>query len=122
MGNVACTVERKGIIGVCWLVRKLLWLIPLVCLSVRLLVSGSGTWTTELLGLASSRVSDDQRSIVSDEGVSDLLLGGLIDVLLVVSQKTLSYGLTDGIDLGSVTTASDSDSHVDLGEILLTEQ
>lgn len=91
-------------------------------LSVRLLISGSGTWTSELLGLASSRVSDDQRSVVSNQGVSDLLLGSLIDELLVVSQKPLGDGLSDGVDLRGVTTSSDSDSHVNLREVLLTQK
>jgi hypothetical protein len=97
-------------------------LLSCAVLTVRLLISSSGTGTSELLGLASSRVSDDQGSVVSDEGVSDLLLGGLIDELLVVSQKTLGDGLSDGVDLRGVTTASDSDSHVNLGEILLTQE
>ncbi len=88
-------------------------LLPSV-LSVRLLISGSGTWTTELLGLASSGVSDNQGSVVSDQDISDLLLRGLINELLVVSQKSLGDGLSDGVDLRGVTTASDSDSHIDL--------
>ena len=108
-----CTVLFRG--GNCGLLSS-------AVLTVRLLISGSGTGTAELLGLASSRVSDDQRSVVSHEGVSDLLLGGLIDELLVVSQQTLGDGLSDGVDLRGVTTASDSNSHVNLGEVLLSQQ
>ena len=91
-------------------------------LTVRLLISGSCTWTTKLLWLASSGVSNDQRSVVSDKDISNLLLGGLINVLLIVSKESLSDGLTDGVDLGSVTTTSDSKSHVDLGEVFLSEE
>ena len=91
-------------------------------LSVRFLVSSSGTWTSELLWLASSRVGNDQRSVITNEGISDLLLGSLINVLLIVSEETLGDGLTDGVDLRSVTTSSDSNSHIDLGEVLLTDQ
>ncbi len=96
-------------------------LLPSV-LTVRLLISGSGTRTSELLGFASSRVGDDQRSVVSDQHVSDLLLGGLINELLVVGEQTLGDGLSDGVDLRGVTTASDSDSHVDLGEVFLAQK
>ena len=49
-------------------------------LSVRLLVAGTGTWTTELLGLASSGISDQQGPVVVDQNVLEFLLGGLIDV------------------------------------------
>jgi hypothetical protein len=91
-------------------------------LTVGLLISGSGTRTTELLRLASSRVSDNQRSVISDEEVLELLLGGLIDELLIVSEETLGNSLTDGINLRGVTSASDSDSHVNLVEVLLAEE
>lgn len=49
-------------------------------LSVRLLVAGTGSGTTELLGLASSGIGDQQGSIVVDEDVLQLLLGGLVNV------------------------------------------
>ena len=38
-------------------------------LTVRFLVSGSGTWTAELLGLLSSRIGDEEGSIVRDEEI-----------------------------------------------------
>lgn len=49
-------------------------------LSVRLLVAGTGTWTTELLGLASSRISDQQRTVVVDQNVLEFLLRGLVNI------------------------------------------
>jgi hypothetical protein len=47
--------------------------------SVRFLVSGTSTWTAELLRLASSRVGDDECSVVLSQDVLDFLLRGLID-------------------------------------------
>ena len=38
-------------------------------LTVRFLVSGSGAWTAELLRFLSSRIGDEERSIVRDEEV-----------------------------------------------------
>ena len=42
----------------------------------------------------------------------------LIDVLLVVGDDGLGDGLTDGVDLRSVTTTSDADTDVDTGELV----
>jgi hypothetical protein len=44
----------------------------------------------------------------------------LIDVLLVVGDDGLGDGLTDGVDLGRVSTTSNSDADVDIGEFLKT--
>jgi hypothetical protein len=44
----------------------------------------------------------------------------LIDVLLVVGDNGLGDGLTDGVDLGCVSTTSNSDADVDIGEFLKT--
>lgn len=42
----------------------------------------------------------------------------LIDVLLVVGDDGLGDSLTDGVDLGSVTTTGDTDADVDTGELV----
>jgi hypothetical protein len=42
----------------------------------------------------------------------------LIDVLLVVGDDGLGDGLTDGVDLGSVTTTGDTDTDVDTSELV----
>jgi hypothetical protein len=42
----------------------------------------------------------------------------LVDVLLVVGDNGLGDGLTDGVDLGGVTTTSDADADVDTGELV----
>ena len=49
-------------------------------LTVRLLVASAGSATSELLGLAAARVSNEQGLVVGLEDVLDLLLGSLIDV------------------------------------------
>jgi len=53
-------------------------------LPVRLLVPRTGTWTTELLGLRSAVVGDEEGAVVGDEGLLQLVLAVLIDELLVV--------------------------------------
>jgi len=53
-------------------------------LSVRLLVPRAGTRTTELLGLAPAVVGDEESAVVCDEGLLQLVLAVLVDVLLVV--------------------------------------
>jgi hypothetical protein len=42
----------------------------------------------------------------------------LVDELLVVGDEGLGNGLTDGVDLGSVTTTGDADTDVDVGELV----
>lgn len=49
-------------------------------LSVRFLVSGAGTWTTELLGFAATRIRYQQTAIIIDEDVLNLLFGGFIHI------------------------------------------
>ena len=53
-------------------------------LTVGLLVSGSCTWTAELLGFAPSVVRNKEGSVVLYEGLLELVLGVLVDVFLVV--------------------------------------
>lgn len=45
----------------------------------------------------------------------------LIDELLVVGNEGLGDGLSDGVDLGDVTSTSNSDSDVDVGELVKTD-
>ena len=87
-------------------------------LSVRLLEAGSGTGTTELLGLAAAVVGDKQGTVELDEGLLEHVLGVLVDVLLVVGDQGLGNSLTDGVDLGGVTTARDADADIDVGELV----
>lgn len=52
----------------------------------------------------------------------DFSLFSLVDVLLVVSNNTLGEGLSDGIDLGDVSSSSDSNSDVEVLEFLKSEE
>jgi hypothetical protein len=61
---------------------------------VGLLVPGTSAGTTELLGFATTGVSNKEGTVVVDEKVLDLLLGGLVNELLVESDDSLSDGLT----------------------------
>jgi hypothetical protein len=68
-------------------------------LTVRLLEARAGTLTTELLGLASAVVGNEEGSVELDESLLEEVLGVLIDKLLVVGDQRLGNGLSDGIDL-----------------------
>lgn len=83
-------------------------------LTVRLLVPRTRTWTAKLLWLAPSVVGNEECAVVLDEGLLELVLAVLIDVLLVVGDNGLGDGLTDGVDLRSVTTTRNADTDVDV--------
>ena len=87
-------------------------------LTVRLLESGSGTTTTELLGFHSSLVGNQQGLVELGVDLLQFVLRGFVDVLLVVSDKALGDGLTDGVDLRDVTTTGHLDSDVNAGELV----
>ena len=74
--------------------------------------------TSKLLRLASSVISDQQRSVVLDKGLLQRVLAVLIDVLLIVCNDRLGDGLTDGVDLGCVSTSGNSDADVDASELV----
>jgi hypothetical protein len=67
------------------------------------LVTGTGTGTTELLGLAATGIGNKESTVELNENFLDLLLGSLIDKLLVEGNDSLGESLTDSIDLGNVT-------------------
>lgn len=87
-------------------------------LTVRFLETSTSTWTTEDLGLTASVIGDKKSAIVLSEGLLQLVLGVLIDKLLVVGDKRLGDGLSDGVDLGNTTTTGDADADVDIGEFV----
>jgi hypothetical protein len=56
-----------------------------------------------------------------NKGLLQLVLGELVHVFLVVSDDALGDGLSDGVDLRSVTTTGNADSDVDVGELFGAE-
>jgi hypothetical protein len=86
-----------------------------VPLTVRLLVPRARTWTAKLLGLAPPVVGDEECAVVLDEGLLELVLRVLVDVLLVVGDDGFGNGLADGVDLRRVSTTGDADANVDIG-------
>lgn len=82
----------------------------------RLLVPCAGTWTTELLWLAASRVGDEEGPVVADEGLLQLECLCRILVLCGVGDDGFSDRLADGVDLRSVSTSRNADPDVDVGE------
>lgn len=87
-------------------------------LTVGLLEAGTGTGTTELLGLCATVVGNEQAAVVLDKSLLELVLGVLVNVLLVVGDDRLGDGLADGVDLRGVTTTGDANADVDTGELV----
>lgn len=88
-------------------------------LTVTLLPAGTGTMTTELLGLHPSRVSDQEGPVVGNELLLELQGAGRIDVLGVVSDDGLGDGLTDRVELRNVSSTLDAHSDVQHAEGIL---
>lgn len=89
-------------------------------LTVRFLISGTSTRTAELLGLRVSRVSNQQGSVVAQISLLELVLRLLVNKLLVKGNQTLGNGLSDSIELRNVSTSADSDSNVNVGKLVET--
>ena len=88
-------------------------------LTVRLLVTGTGTWTTELLWLAASVVGNEKSTVVCNESLLQLVLAVLIDVLLVVGDLHILNQFLRSFGLGNCIISLD---HVDAAaECLLAE-
>ena len=81
----------------------------------------TGTTTTELLGLHTSRVGDEERAVVRDELLLDL--EGVVGVVELgkVCDEGAGDRLADSIDLGSVSTTLDTDSDIDGLELVLAD-
>ena len=83
-------------------------------LTVRLLVTSAGTRSTELLGFASTGISDKKCAIILNQYFLNLSLRCFIDEFLIVSYNSLSYRLTDSIYLRRRSSTLDADSDIDL--------
>lgn len=70
------------------------------------------------LWLSAAWIGDEEGTVVSDKGSLELVLCVLIDELLVVGDEGLGNSLTDGVDLGSVTTTGDADADIDTSELV----
>lgn len=69
-------------------------------LTVRLLEARAGTLTTELLGLATTVIGNEEGTVELDEGLLEEVLGVLVDELLVVGDEGLGDSLSNGVNLG----------------------
>jgi hypothetical protein len=86
------------------------------------LETSTSTGTTELLGLTTTRISNEKSTIVLNEDFLDLLLGSFINKLLVESNNGLGKSLTDSINLRGVTTTVNANSDISVGETFLTQK
>lgn len=83
--------------------------------------SSTGGSTSILLWFATSRIADKQTAVISDQCVSQFILGVLIHILGVVSNDTLGDGRADSVDLRGDTTSLDSNTNVKVAELVLTD-
>lgn len=75
--------------------------------------AGTGTITTEFLGLHPSRISDQEGSVIVDQGFLEAHGVCGVDVFGVVRNEGLGNGLTDRVHLGRVPSTLDPDTNVD---------
>jgi hypothetical protein len=76
--------------------------------------------TSKLLWFTTSVICYQECTVEISEKALDLIFGVLVNKLLVVGNDGLGDSLTDGVDLGSVTTTGDANTDVDVGELLET--
>jgi hypothetical protein len=55
------------------------------------------------------------------ESLLELILGVLVDVFLVISHNGFGDGLSDGVNLRSVTASGDAHADIDPGELIQTD-
>lgn len=87
-------------------------------LTVRLLEARAGTLTTELLGLATTVIGNEEGTVELDEGLLQEVLGVFVDELLVVGDEGLGNSLSNGVNLRSVPTAINANADVHIGELV----
>ncbi len=80
-------------------------------LTVGLLVAGASSRSTELLGLATTWIGNQQGPVALDQDVLNLLLGGL-NKILVVGVQGFGDSLKDSTDLCEISTTLHSDFYV----------
>merc|ERR1719219_651941 len=103
--------EQKDVVFFCMFEQN-----NCVNLSIRFLVSCSGTWTTEFFAFGSSWIGNHQGSVVLNEAVLQDSFGVLVNVLLVVSDYSSTDSLSDGVDLSDSSTTADFNFDVNSGE------
>ena len=93
---------------------------PINTLTVGFLVSRSRSWSSKLLRLRAPVVCHQQRPIVRHQSLLQLILSVFVHVFLVVCNDRLGNGLTNRVDLRSVTAARDPNADVDIGKFIET--
>jgi hypothetical protein len=77
-----------------------------------LLATSTGSTTTKLLGLRSPRVRNQECPVVGDELLLELQRVVRVEVLGVVGNDRFGNGLTDSVDLGSMSTTLDTNTDI----------
>ena len=90
-------------------------------LTVRLLETRSSTPSTIFLRLTPSRITNKKVTIIVQKSLSQLILTTLINVLGMICNNGLGNGSTNGIDLCSCSTSLYTNTDIEIGEFLLSE-
>ena len=83
--------------------------------------TSTGTTSTILLWFTTTRIGNQQTSVVGKNRLSDIVLSAFVDVLGVVGDNGLGNGRSNGVNLGSDTSTLDADANVDIAEPVLSE-
>lgn len=90
--------------------------------SVGFLISSSCARSSVFFRLTSSGICHQKRTIVLEQQLFNFSLFCFIHVLLVVRYNSFRQGLSDSVNLGYVTSTSNSDSDIQILESLQTEK
>ena len=87
-------------------------------LTVGFLVPCPRTWSTKLLGLRPSRIRNKQSPIICNQSLFELILAVLIHVFLVIRNDSFCDGLTDGVNLRSVSSTGNTNTNIHVGKLI----
>jgi hypothetical protein len=85
------------------------------------LETSTGTTSTILLGLATTRISHEEIPIIRHKSRPQLVLTALINILGIVGNDTLRNGRSNSVNLCRETSSLDSDADVEVGELVFAE-
>lgn len=117
----SCYEKLSRFTGVCFLLLiSTTSLAPptITSLTITLLVPRPRPGASKLLRFTSPVIRHQQRPVIPHQRLLQLVLRILVHVLLIVGHYGFGDGLADGVDLGSVATAGDADTDVNVGEFV----
>jgi len=90
-------------------------------LTVWLLEARAGTASSILFGFTPSGVTDKKITVIIQQLLFELILAAFINIFSVVGDDRLSYCCTDGVNLCHCTSTLYTNTDIEIGKFLLTE-